>query len=191
MADIDWDALRARIAAADLATANLLSPTDAEHDRVLEDRARRIARKIEAAPEDEIELAFFRAAGESFAIDSLGVSSVLASAQVEPVPRTPPVFRGVAAHRGDVLPVIDLGALLTGARSFVGDRLVLVLGFERAEIGIAIDEAERVGRVPLAAIARESLPSSLQNFAFVRGVHDGHRVVVDARALLLDPRTTL
>lgn len=187
MADVDWEALRARIARAEEATRSVLSPTSKENARVLEERARRLAIRTDSAVTVEIELAFFTAAGEAFAVESRSVQTVIGGVEVDGLPRTPNVFRGVISFHGDVLPIVDLGALLTGAPSGVASRTVVVVGFKQAEIGILVDEAERVVTVPVASLDH----SPQQSFPFVRGVYEGHRLVLDVNTLLQDPRLTL
>ena len=88
MSDVDWEKLRERIALAEAATAKLLNPSEAENERILEDRARRLAARVDAEVEGEIELAFFRSAGEAFAVESRGVASVLAAMDTPSVSST-------------------------------------------------------------------------------------------------------
>jgi chemotaxis signal transduction protein len=192
--DVDWSSLHARIARARAATLALLDPDEAEQRRILDDRARRLARpQEERSSVARQEFAFFRVGPEQFAIETKYVRRIGALSAFEPIPGAPSLFLGVINHHGDPLPLVDIRRLLAGARaSSPRDdaklSLLLVLGEVRDEVGLAISSAEDVTTLPLADVEGEHLPESLRDFAFIRGVHLGRRLVLAGEALLQDPR---
>lgn len=191
--ELDWPELHARLRRAAEVSTCLLEPAEDDVRRILTVRARELARRV-AAPTfsgTELELAFFSVDDEEFAIEARHVLEVAILPEIEAVPLVPPVFRGVANHRGDVLPIVDLSALLTGTARAAQGKWMLVLGSAHPELALSIDAAEEVATVAIEAIRREALPGDIASIPFVRGIHLGHRLVVDGDALLADPRLTV
>jgi purine-binding chemotaxis protein CheW len=56
----------------------------------------------------------FAAGGAWFGAPAESSAEVLALGAVTPVPGAPPHLAGVVAHRGEVIPVVDLGRLFKG-----------------------------------------------------------------------------
>ena len=190
--ELDWTELHARIARAAEATTRQLEPTAEEVRRILATRARELARVVAPpAAGADVELAFFSSGGEQFAIDADHVVEVSTLPEIEAVPWVPAVFRGVGNYRGEVLPVVDLRVLLTGKPQTGVSKWMIVLGRTRAELALPVDVAEEVTRVPLDAIRRDALSDALASFPFLRGIHLGHRLVIDGDALLRDPRLSI
>lgn len=191
-----FDAIRQRLERAEEATRRWLSPDAAASRRILDERARALARRHDegTVTGESVELLLFRASGEAFAIDLRWVLAVARAVSIEPLPGAPPVFRGLVNHRGKVLPAVDLGTLLTGVRtsgsSSTNASSLLVLGDKRPELGISIEDADEVARVPLANIDRSTTPAWIERAALSRGMLDGRRVVLDGRLLLDDSRLT-
>ncbi len=188
--DLDWRELHARLSRATETTARQLEPEEDEVRRILDARARELARRITAPTisATDIELAFFSVGDEQFAIEVCHVLEIATLPETEVVPWVPPVFRGVANHRGEVLPIVDLSALVTGKPQPAQGKLMIVLGSGRPEIALSIDAAEEVTVVSLDAIRHDVLPDKLASIPFVRGILLGHRLIVDGDALLRDPR---
>ncbi|MDD2060389.1 chemotaxis protein CheW [Pseudomonas sp. GD03860] len=70
----------------------------------------------------------FRVAEQRFAVDAREVAEVLPRLPLKPIAQTPAWVAGVLAHRGALVPVIDVGALSFGQPAPVrtSTRLVLV-----------------------------------------------------------------
>ena len=70
----------------------------------------------------------FQAGGQRFAVAAVEVSEVLPVLPLKPIARAPAWVAGVFAHRGQVVPVIDIGALAFDqpATPRTSTRLVLV-----------------------------------------------------------------
>ena len=90
----------------------------------------------------------FRIGTERYALEAAEVVEVLPQLMLKPVAQTPHWVAGVFAHRGAVVPVIDLSALTFGepAPLRTSTRLVLVnyrLGGDRApqHLGLILEQA--------------------------------------------------
>ncbi|MDR0279928.1 MAG: chemotaxis protein CheW [Paucimonas sp.] len=70
----------------------------------------------------------FRVGGERFALDTRDVAEVLPHLPLKPIAHTPAYVAGVLAHRGALVPVVDVSALSFGtpAPRRTSTRLVLV-----------------------------------------------------------------
>lgn len=90
----------------------------------------------------------FRIGAERYALEATEVAEVLPRLVLKPIAQTPHWVAGVFAHRGAVVPVIDLSALTFGepAQSRTSTRLVLVnylVSAERAPqwLGLILEQA--------------------------------------------------
>jgi chemotaxis-related protein WspB len=70
----------------------------------------------------------FRIGDERYALEAVEIAEVLPRLQLKPIAQAPHWVAGVFAHRGAVVPVIDLSALTFGheAKARTSTRLVLV-----------------------------------------------------------------
>ncbi len=190
--DVDWDSLHERIALAKAATLALLEPDADAERRILDERARRLARPLELPTQLlQLEYVLFSVAGEHYAIEAKYVTRITPLPAFEPIPWLPLPFLGVINHHGQPLPLIELRALL-GAPT-TGDPLnfLLVLGASKDELGVAISTAEAITLLPLADVDASCLPESLRGVPFVRGLYQGVRLVLAGSALLEEQRLTL
>ena len=88
----------------------------------------------------------FRLGAESYALPVADVLEVAEVGTLTPVPGAPPSVLGVRNLRGQVLPVIDLAAVLGAREPQPATKLVVAdNGGRRA--GLAIDEVTDVGEV--------------------------------------------
>jgi purine-binding chemotaxis protein CheW len=96
-----------------------------------------------------------RVGGEHYALPVTGVLEVAPMGEISPVPGAPRPVLGVRNLRGQVLPVVDLGAVLgieaAGSPSRI---LVAESGFRRA--GLAVDSVLGVAELPEATTAVDS-----------------------------------
>lgn len=90
----------------------------------------------------------FRIGDERYALEALQVAEVLPRLPLKAIAQAPQWVAGVLAHRGDMIPVIDLAALAFGqlAQSRTSTRLVLVHYQVNAEqpkrlLGLIIEQA--------------------------------------------------
>lgn len=182
---IDWGAARARI---DAAVASTGARSSAEIDRELERRARRLADPPPAAPKtldaERMKVAF-SASGGRYAVSAARVQEVVALPEVVHVPGLPEPWRGVSLHRGRVLPVLDVGALLGHAPAEIADRRrVIVVEAAGSVFALLPDAIE-------GCVAEEAAAGVFTNEAargFASEVTEGGLGVLDVEALAGDLR---
>jgi purine-binding chemotaxis protein CheW len=187
----DWDAVRRRLGRAIASTeqADRLPPERAR--ALLEERARALARPLQAATPDAgvLRLLTFALANERYAIEARHVREVVRLTAYVPVPGAPDFLLGVMNLRGEVLAVVDLRKFLGAAARGVSDLArVLVLGGDRAEFGILADAAHEVVAVPADAVHEP--PPSVAGIGreYLLGVTADALIVLDGTVLLRDPR---
>jgi chemotaxis-related protein WspB len=107
-------------------------------------------RNAAVLPKNKLFLLFllFRIGAERYALQATEVAEVLPRLVLKPIARAPHWVAGVFAHRGAIVPVIDLSALTFGhpAQLRTSTRLVLVhyrLGGDRParELGLILEQA--------------------------------------------------
>jgi purine-binding chemotaxis protein CheW len=157
--------------------------------RILEERAQALARPLRAEePADTLEMVVMALGPERYGVDTKRVREVLVLTDLAPVPGTPAFWSGIVNVRGTLYPVLDLrrylslleGDPLEGSRS-----VVLVSGAGRT-IGIVVDDAPEVRRLPAAAIGPPLAGTPEAAPEIVRGVTEDLLTVLDVEALLAD-----
>ena len=194
----DWDDAKRRLRQ----LAESLDPArgdSAEQARqILDRRARELAVPLESeADETEaIEILTFRMGDELYAVATKLVLELTRVTTLTQVPDCPPFVRGITNLRGDVLAIIDLCSLFAvpGTPPVSGEDdqpWMLVLGDDRAEFGIVIDEAVEVRAINTSDIfpTPVSLPSVQRDL--LRGVTEDAMLVLDGAALLADQRLVI
>jgi purine-binding chemotaxis protein CheW len=84
---------------------------------------------------------------ESYAVPVEYVLEAAELGQVRAVPGARPELLGVCNLRGQVLPVVDLAALLGAARA-ASPRRLLVTEAQGFQVGFAVDEVSGIGGLP-------------------------------------------
>lgn len=140
-------------------------------------QAREAAKVVEATEH----LATFYLEREEYGVDVRLVQEIIRVSEITQVPRAPEFIRGVINLRGRIIPVVDLKRKLGlgELRQARGSRIVVVKLRERL-IGLLVDGASQVVRVPLSVIeaAPEEIVEIDQNF--IRGV-----AKLEARLIIL------
>jgi chemotaxis signal transduction protein len=137
---------------------------------ILEERARALARPlpVERTDADARDLVFFTLAGERFAAEAAHVAEAFAPAALTPIPGDRSWLLGIVAHRGGVLPVLDLRFLLAPGGP---DDVPLTHVVATAHgFGIAAEAVEETARATPAELAAARV------------------TVLDLEALAADPR---
>lgn len=214
---IDWAAVRARLARAQAATAAALELPPERVRALMDERARALARP--PAPRDAGEVRdvlAFALGVERYAIETRYAREVVRLTDVSPVPGAPDFLRGVTNLRGDILCLVDLRKFFDVSSEGLTDRsrcdenqtarcLMVVMGIERAEFGILVDETFEIARlrpddiVPPPAFANaparhaeaeRKRPESVAGVGreYLLGITRKALIVLDGAALLRDPR---
>ena len=190
---IDWSAVRIRLAAATAAVAasGTRSPEDAR--RLLEHRARMLARP--AAPGEDaasrlIVLLCSLGAGR-YALEARWVREVPAAVEVTPLPGTPSFVAGVMPWRGDLLGVFHLAGVLQIDAAPPARGRVVVLGTNRTEYALLVEQVEQVIQLPRSAVTPLPPDPGRGDQGYLLGVTAEGIVVLDGERLLTDPRLFL
>lgn len=186
---IDWEQARARLEELERATAARDSFTDEAALAQLDARARALARPAEhpVLPGSQREVLRFRAAGQTYALESRFILEVMRAPELTPLPGAPPLLRGLTLLRGEVLPVVELAPLFgRPASQALGP--VVVVGTTRPELGLRTDEVTEVA--VLTGTELLPAPPSLEEEAgaLVAGVSPDGTLVLEGEALLGDSR---
>ena len=131
----------------------------------------------------QIDLLAVRIASEPFALRLAEVGGLLSGRKVVALPTTRPEFMGVIGHRGLIIPVYGLRAILGYPRGEEARWMVLTGGAER--VGLAFDLYEGFLRLPAAQVAPPGRPEAMP--AHVRDVarlDDSTCPVLDLRSIL-------
>ncbi len=188
---IDWQELRARLARAQagLAAAEQLSAEQAK--AVMDERARALARVPERDPDTKeiLEVMLARLANERIAIETRFVREVHRPAEITPVPGSPSFLVGVTNLRGEVLAVMDLRELFgLPAAENVGRPQMVILGLQRPEFGLIVDEIYEVAKLRIGEILEPLASVAGLSRDCLRGVTADALLVLDGDGLLTDKR---
>jgi purine-binding chemotaxis protein CheW len=156
----------------------------------MDERARLLARPPDPAePGDALGVMTFALGTERYAIETQYVREVARLGDISPVPGAPDFLRGVTNLRGEVLCLVDLRTFFDIPATGLTDRSrVVILGMERTELGILVDEAREIARLRPDDIV--SPPESVAGVGreYLLGVTREALIVLNGAALLRDPR---
>lgn len=110
-----------------------------------------------------MQLLAFTVGAEAYAIESRQVIEVLPRVTARPIPRMPASVQGVFTHRGQLVPLVDLGRLLTDRplRETLGTRVIVVefsSGSDKHRIRLGV-AAENVLSLCSSTDAEATLPT--------------------------------
>lgn len=130
-----------------------------------------------------VKLVVFTLTGKRFAVPLDDIHVILPEPEVANVPGTPSWVLGVANHRGELLPVIDLAELLGLQRATVAkDPYLLVACVEGVPTGVGcrIDQLEDITSVPGSAIQPPLSTVTGGKRSYFEGeiAHEGEIIVV-------------
>lgn len=161
-----------------------LSGDRAAIEAVLTERARLLARPtVEAGTVETIGLIAFSAGNERYAVEIGFVHRLEPCTRVTLLPGAPRYFAGITNLHGQLVPLVDLGVLL-GAPACANAAFSVVLGNERAEIGLLADALLDIRTLPRDVFRKAaSGPRPLVRHITFDGV-----AVIDGAAVIADPR---
>jgi purine-binding chemotaxis protein CheW len=111
------------------------------------------AREEKKAVEASEHLATFLLAGEEYGVDVRLVQEIIRVSEITQVPRAPDFIKGVINLRGRIIPVVDLKRKLSlGVVEPTRQTRIVVVKLKDRLIGLLVDGASQVLRVPLAVI---------------------------------------
>jgi purine-binding chemotaxis protein CheW len=182
-APVDWEEVRRRIGAAGRAIAGEFDHSPEHVRRVLQERARLLARPLAPPrPEDLLEVITFQAGAEWYAFETRYVLGVFRPTALAPLPGAdPPVF-ALAAWRGEILTVLDLRAAGTSAAALQTDTRILVLGEDHEAFGVLADRAGGIMTLEPHEIVAQG-PEAAEAVPLLGGTREAV-LVIDARTLI-------
>jgi purine-binding chemotaxis protein CheW len=126
---------------------------------------------VASAPEVELELFCMEMGGERFAVEAGLVHEVVRLPPFTPLPGMPPFLLGVAAHRGEVLPVVDLARLMGRGEAHLHNRSrVAVVRMEGMVVALLADQVEGLTRVKAAMLEPAPVGATARGAEFLAGV---------------------
>ena len=126
---------------------------------------------------------------ERYAVETEYVREVVRLADFSPVPRAPDFVLGVTNLRGEVLCLVDLRTLFDVSSKGLTDlSRIVVMGIERTEFGILVDETFEIARLRPDEIVPASESVAGVGREYLLGVTREALIMLDGAALLRDPR---
>lgn len=119
--------------------------------------------------------------GESYGIDIMAIREVIKPLRVTEIPWTRSHVRGVISLRGTMVPVLALAERLGGESvpASARERVVVVKG-SRGLVGLQVDQAGQVTRVPRSCIQPAPIPEGGAGQGVVGGI-----ALPDGRSIML------
>jgi purine-binding chemotaxis protein CheW len=138
-------------------------------------------REEQTAAEATEHLATFFLADEEYGVDVRLVQEIIRVTEITQVPRAPEFIRGVINLRGRIIPVIDLKRKLgLGVVELQRQSRIVVATVDERGIGLLVDGASQVLRVPVSCIEQAPEEIGESNASYVRGV-----AKLEARLIIL------
>lgn len=187
---IDWAFVRRQMASA-IETSQALLETPRLAPKLSEASLAALAQARTTREEDEqlTAIVSFELAGRSLAIETRHVCEIVAMRHVAPVPQTPAHFVGIHDLHGQLLPVVDLRAVIgLPAHTPPVFSWALACGTGEPECLLLADAILDVGN----ALLDEGPPASRDQYNGLLLARTAEGMpVLDGSAILSDPRLTL
>jgi len=158
--------------------------------RILEERARALARPLMVEPAGErLDLAVLTIGGECYGVDIQHMQEIRSLSALTPVPGAPPIWAGVMNLRGNLYPILNMRRYLALPEdSPVEGGVVVLVAATGLTVGLLADDMREVRQVPRAEIAPPLASAAGARRAIVLGVTADWITVLDVEALVADPR---
>lgn len=185
---IDWAEVRSRLQRAERRLEQAFAPGWEETQRILKERAVRLATPPDFGPDGErIELVAFKLAHETWCIESAFVREIWPLTEWTPVPCTPPFVLGIVSLRGQIFSVIDLRQFFDlPDRGLTDLNRIILLQSGEMTFGILADAILGVCD-ELVADIQPSLPALTGiREKYLRGITRDREVVLDGARLIHD-----
>jgi purine-binding chemotaxis protein CheW len=180
---IDWTDLKRRVDAAGQAVAGDSAVPAERIPRLLEERARELARPIlELGPGETPRLITFAIAGEHYAVEPRRVMEISRVTHLAPVPRAEPWVAGLTGWRGELVLVIDLRPLFGAQGAATRRSTMVVLGDDRPRLAMLADAPGELLAVPPDDLRPP--PDGLAGREYLRGMTADAVLVLDVERIL-------
>ena len=192
---IDWQEVKSRLRKSQEAMDRTLSLDEERTESVLRLRTARLAgrRGQATAPATALPVLVFGLGAERYGIELADLAEALPFAHCTPVPAAPPELLGVINIRGEIRSVVDLGRLLglpqaeqqepDPALALQARGYVLLLRHEGREVGVRVDQIDKVQRLALEQLAIPSEGGGDLPVHYLKGRSPDRVLVLDTQAL--------
>ncbi len=188
LGDTDWDAIRARIEALKTALDHGPGASPAEPDRILQERARELAKPLDSGPIEGqcMNIIEFSLAASVYAMECRFVREVHPLKNLTSLPGIPSFIAGITNIRGHVLALVDLRELLKVPSRGLGElNRILILSDGVMELGILADRILGTRSIPYQD-TRPPLQALAGSAAgYIARIHSGG-FILDAAKILGD-----
>ena len=157
--------------------------------RVLEERARALARSSEAdeTSGETIGMVVLAVGDERYGVEVQEVQEIEPLDKITPIPGTPAFWSGVVNLRGSMYPVLDIERYLgLPSSEEVESPKVALVSRNGLSVGLLVDEVPEIRQVKVSDIGPPVADGS-SKAEVVRGVTPDMLSVLDLEALLSDP----
>jgi len=162
--------------------------SDATDQEILRRRAEQLARGSRQEEQDHADEVLVQVLGigdERYGVELTHIWEVFPYREITPVPGTPAMVRGVINFRGEIVPIYDLIAVVSGSPSGrTPTGACVVLGRDKVDLAVAVDAVEPPLKVNLKSIRESISRPGDHGYSFVRGFTDTGVVVLNAGAIL-------
>jgi len=183
--DVDWADLRRRLSFVAPSAAGEAPREAGGQRRVLEERARMLARPPAGpAPREEMTLVGFRLGGESWSVEAPFVWEVCRLREFIPLPGARAPITGVFPWRGSILTLLDLRiALGVPIAPLANLAHVLVLGDAQPAFGVLVDAPGDVIRLDRDTLVEPAEGVALHR-EWILGAAPGAGFTLDAARII-------
>jgi purine-binding chemotaxis protein CheW len=155
---------------------------DDANDRVLRERAKRLAQQREdSARVGELEVIVFRLGAERYALNVEELRGVHPIDGLTRVPCTPAIVAGILNLRGEIITVLDAASLLgdESTRDPGTGRKILTVDGDGQRVGLLVDEI-----LAMEKIDTDRLDSATSARDFILGIAQARIALLDVQRLL-------
>lgn len=160
-------------------------------EEILTQRARELATPLVMENPDDagIEVLEFLLSGERYAIALEYIREVALLREITYLPGTPPFILGIISLHGSVLSIVDLRTVLGMPPKGLSDyNRIIVLSGENMTFGVLADAIISTRTIQTGTISRPPPTVTGVGAAYLTGILPGPLMVIDALAMLSDPR---
>ena len=188
---VNWTETRQRLAAIQQRIEQSWTPAPEERARVLEARARMLAREpeIPKVGAERFDIVEFLLAYERYGIATAYVREVYPLVELTPLPGTPPFVLGIANVRGQIVSVMDIKRFFDlPEKGLTNLNQLLIVRKGDMELGILADEVLGVRSIGLEEM-HPPLPTMTGVRAqYLRGITGDRLAILDIENILGDRR---